>query len=264
MYTNLKYSSFFPYENSYQIPIRYPSVSRVLGETSDKSFLEAWIARVGQEEADRISRESQEFGHAVHDLLENHLVDNKIQIPQNVVGFTFRNIRAKLGRIDEVIGIEVPMFSHLLGVQGRCDFIGVIDGELAILDWKTKKGKTSPQPKAWLDDYFLQTAIYAICFKEMTGEVPKRLHVVQGSEFFCSWEVENTKDWIPKLRERLHAYQDLCVAAGAIRLPAPDPTRATEYFWATRGNTNQNSGGTNQTGSRETVTAAGQETIRQI
>jgi len=48
----------------------FPSITTVLGETSDKSGLEEWRNKVGHEEADRISRLSMNRGTIMHRLIE--------------------------------------------------------------------------------------------------------------------------------------------------------------------------------------------------
>ena len=47
----------------------YPSITSVLG-SQPKPSLDAWRERVGDEEADRIMKESAKLGTAVHDLCE--------------------------------------------------------------------------------------------------------------------------------------------------------------------------------------------------
>jgi hypothetical protein len=48
----------------------FPSVTTVLGGTSDKSGLDAWKARIGEEEANRISTLSMNRGTVMHRLIE--------------------------------------------------------------------------------------------------------------------------------------------------------------------------------------------------
>lgn len=205
MYISEKFSEFFPVTDG-KFEVRYPSVTRVLGDTSDKSFLIAWKERIGEEEANRISKESAEFGDALHMCIENYLLGVPQEIPKSRVGMTFKNILTKLKPKNiEVVGIEVPMQSKTLGVQGRCDFIAFIDGELCILDWKSKKNL--PVRRDWINDYFLQCTAYALCFKEHTGELPKKLHVVLGNEMSSQWVTEDlTRSIVSDLRSRVNQY----------------------------------------------------------
>ena len=53
---------------------RLLSPSRILDRTSDKSFLEAWRKKVGEEEADRITKEGLTIGKCLHTYLEKSLI----------------------------------------------------------------------------------------------------------------------------------------------------------------------------------------------
>lgn len=179
----------------------------MLSETSDKTHLEAWRARIGPEEADRISRESAAFGDALHQLIENHFLGIEQEIPRNTrLGLTFTNLQRRLAQYQiEPLGIEVPMQSKILRLQGRCDFLCRINGELSIVDWKTTK---DVKPKAWLTDYFLQATAYAVMFKEMVGELPRRLNLFLSNEMICQHQTETlSKEWVNKLRERRDAFE---------------------------------------------------------
>ena len=50
-----------------------PSVTTIISETSDKSGLDSWVNRVGQTEADRISKFSANRGTFMHTLHEKYL-----------------------------------------------------------------------------------------------------------------------------------------------------------------------------------------------
>lgn len=204
MYLVPEFEKFFPVTDG-KFEVRYPSVTRILGALSDKSFLEEWIARVGQEEADRISKESTEFGEALHSRIENFLMGEPLEeLKPGRLSFTFDSLLGKL-RFKKVkpIGLEVPLQSHVVKVQGRCDFVGYVDGELVILDWKTSK---KPRMKSWNDSYFIQAAAYALCFKEMTGILPKKLCIVICGEQFCQWETEDLLPWVQRLKETIREY----------------------------------------------------------
>ena len=207
MYISQEYEQFFPVKDG-KFEVRFPSVTKILGALSDKSFLEEWKARVGEEEANRISRESTEFGDSLHNHIENYFLGNPLpDLKPSRLSFTFSQLlsKLKLKTIDPV-GIEVPMQSKVVRVQGRCDFIAIVDGELTIIDWKTSN---KPRMKSWNDGYFIQAAAYALCFKEMTGVLPKKLAIVICGEQFCQWETEDLLPWVAKLKEKVHAYYQL-------------------------------------------------------
>ena len=66
------------------------------------------------------------------------------------------------------------MYSHRLCLAGTVDLICEVDGELAIVDFKTSKKE---KPEEWLEDYFVQLSAYWAMFSEQTSVVPKKLVV---------------------------------------------------------------------------------------
>ena len=62
-----------------------PSVTTILDKTSDKTFLESWKKRVGEEEAKKQTKEASGLGTAVHNLLENHLLKKPSNVGSNYV-----------------------------------------------------------------------------------------------------------------------------------------------------------------------------------
>ena len=77
-------------------------------------------------------------------------------------------------RLDNIYQQETRMFSHRLCLAGAVDLICEVDGELAIVDFKTSKAE---KPEEWLEDYFVQLSAYWAMFSERTGMVPEKLVV---------------------------------------------------------------------------------------
>ena len=50
----------------------YPSITTILGKTSDQTWLLKWKERVGEEEAARVSKEATDRGTLVHEYAENY------------------------------------------------------------------------------------------------------------------------------------------------------------------------------------------------
>lgn len=234
MFISDDFAQYFPITDG-KFEVRYPSVTRILSALSDNRFLEEWRSRVGKEVAERISKESSEFGNSLHSRIERHFLKEELEeIGPGRLSFTFSQLlsKLKLKTIDPV-GIEVPMQSKVVRVQGRCDFIAIVDGELTIIDWKTSN---KPRMKSWNDGYFIQAAAYALCFKEMTGVLPKKLAIVICGEQFCQWETEDLLPWVAKLKEKVHAYYQLYPDGFHLRSDdglsvhaEPTPTRQREY-----------------------------------
>ena len=66
------------------------------------------------------------------------------------------------------------MYSDKLCLAGSVDLICEMDGELAVVDFKTSKAE---KPIEWIQDYFVQLSAYWAMFSEKTGKVPKKLVV---------------------------------------------------------------------------------------
>lgn len=158
---------------------KYPSVTTVLGGVDDekKKTLDAWRARVGIEEADRIGQVAAARGEEVHTIAERYLnndVDWKKGImPINL--FTFNDMKKTLDEcVDNIVAQEVPLYSDKLQTAGRVDLIADWKSELSIIDFKTSK---RAKKKEWIPHYFQQMSFYGAAFFERTG-VPIKKGVI--------------------------------------------------------------------------------------
>ena len=121
---------------------KLPSITTVLGATQDKSGLDAWRKRVGEEEANRVMAQASTRGTAVHQLAEDYVNNeenwSKGAMPANL--FTFNTIKPLLDKHMNNIWIqEAPLYSERLEVAGRVDCIAEWDGVLSIVDYKTSR-----------------------------------------------------------------------------------------------------------------------------
>jgi ATP-dependent exoDNAse (exonuclease V) beta subunit len=181
---------------------RYPSVTTVLSKGTDQSWKDEWIARVGKEEAERISRKATTRGTAVHELVEQYLRNNpsytKGHMPSNVM--SFKKIQGFLdSHIGSIAGLEVPLYSDKLKVAGRVDCIAEWDSVWSIVDFKTSKKEKAKED---IHGYFLQCAAYAMMMFERTGILCKQAVIVmtvdEGESLVF---IEKTRDWLPKFIE---------------------------------------------------------------
>lgn len=167
----------------YQIPggLLVPSVTTVLYSKEDPA-LQAWRQRVGSDESERISTKAKNRGIALHSLAEKYLLNDlyytKKANPLSV--FDFMKIKDHLDEnIDNVRGIELPLYSRHLKSAGRTDCIAEWKGQLAIVDFKTSRKE---KKKEWIEKYFLQTTAYALMVEEMYGEFPSLLVIIIAGE----------------------------------------------------------------------------------
>lgn len=191
----------------YQTPTgkSYPSVTSVLGILGKKEIME-WRARVGEEEANRVSARAARRGTAVHTLCENYLLNKEVE-PGPFDLETFNSIRPFLDRINNIHCLETQLYSDYLQVAGTVDCIAEFDGKTSIIDFKTSKRiKTRDD----IHGYFMQTSAYAVMFEERTGiPVGKLVIIMSVDDEKPLLFVEKRDDWIHKFIELRQDYSKL-------------------------------------------------------
>lgn len=186
--------------------VNYPSITTVLSANPEKlKSLAQWRKRIGKVEAHAITSAAATRGTAAHLICERY-IDNDQDPERGAMPDSIAMFRALKPTIDEhvgmVLGQEVPMFSHHLGVAGRVDLIAEWDGKPTIVDFKTS---LRPKKEEWIHDYFRQCAGYAAMYYEMTG-VPIRDIVVaimvadvREPQIFH----EKVMPWLPSLKKAI-------------------------------------------------------------
>ena len=145
----------------------------------NRQFFANWRKKVGEEEADKITRQATSRGTDMHTLVEYHLKNEDIPEVQPLSQFLFKIAKKDLNRINNVYALEGSLYSKVLGVAGTVDCIAEFDGELAIIDFKTSK---KPKPREWIEHYFVQCAAYACMFYELTEIPVKKLVIIMSCE----------------------------------------------------------------------------------
>lgn len=136
-----------PHKEITRSGIRIPSVTQVIG-CLDKPALYSWYGKYGNEECNRIKRESGEFGTAVHEHIDQYITRNPKTIiyPDGInmemVMKCFSNFKVWYDNSGlEVISAEPEdaAISKRYNFQGTWDFFGNKKGYPFILpaDWKT-------------------------------------------------------------------------------------------------------------------------------
>lgn len=146
---------------------KYPSVTTITSQASAKSIAR-WRKRVGEEEANRVSKKATTAGTKVHKLCEDY-VNNEEMLYEDVAPenlFMFKQIKPILDiYLEEVWAVECPLYSDYLRVAGQCDCVGIFQGKPAIIDFKTASKR---KRRSWITNYFMQESAYAVMFEEMT------------------------------------------------------------------------------------------------
>jgi len=150
----------------------------------NKEIFKKWRARVGEEEANRISKRSTTRGTRTHELIETHLLNKDVVFEHPGPKMLFLQAKKILANINRIYALEESLYSKELGVAGTVDCIAEYTGksgepELAIIDFKTAE---KPKPKDWIENYFVQAAAYGCMFYELTGIPVKKLVIIMTCE----------------------------------------------------------------------------------
>lgn len=185
---------------------KYPSITTVLSVLSREKILE-WRKRVGEEQANQISRVAAQRGTSVHTLVEKYLNNEPMDhtaMPNAKAAF--QSLQPILDRYIGTIFIqEAPLYSDHLQVAGRCDLVAEFDGKISIVDIKTSK---RTKDASEISSYFMQEAAYAIMFEERTGIPVTNLVTVMSVDFSNPIIFREKRDnWTKSLRETITRYQ---------------------------------------------------------
>ena len=194
------------------IPV--PSVTTILDKTSDKTALIAWRKRVGEQEANRVSKESAGLGTKVHNAKEKYILGETVEFGNNMVSVMAKDmselmINEGFTNINEVWGTEIGLIAPGL-YAGTTDCVGVHNGEDAIIDFKTSK---KIKKEEWIEDYYLQCCAYALAHNEMYGtdikkgvilmvsrDVKLKEFVIEGARFemYCDLWTQRLEEYYSK------------------------------------------------------------------
>ena len=144
---------------------KYRSVTTVISEASDKTALLEWRKKVGEEEANKISTQAARRGTAVHSLAERYVLNEEDYLrgamPSGIDAF--KSLQTFLDKhVDNILGIELPLYSNVLKTAGRCDLIAEFNGVPSVIDFKTSR---KLKKEEWIESYFLQTTVYSLMFE---------------------------------------------------------------------------------------------------
>ena len=204
--TDLKSETFTDGKRYYTLPdgTRLPSVTTVLGAQKKQAIME-WRRRVGEEKANKISKQATSRGTNVHTLCERYLNNEPLGMIMPDALEMFKTVKPLLNRIDNIHYQECALWSKQLGMAGRVDCIAEFDGKLSVIDFKTSKRVKGRND---ILDYFWQTTAYALMYEELIGVPINNLVIIMAVEdseplLFT----ENTGDHIEGLVEAIDYYR---------------------------------------------------------
>ena len=183
--------------------MRLPSVTTILGQTKDDTYLKKWIAKKGHEEAERIKNHSSKRGTAMHKFLEKYIkgtgYDDLTEIGVQAKPMAQKIIDIGLTPIDHYYGSEVTL--HYPGLYaGSTDLVCEHNGLETIADFKQSN---RPKQVEWIEDYFLQVAAYAMAHDYVYGSNIKQciIMVCTPDLYYQEFKIQ-----YGELRKHKHAF----------------------------------------------------------
>jgi len=184
----------------------YPSISTILSATSSdakQNSLKSW--RENEPAHEYITAQAQDIGTQSHKIIEDYLSKSLSLDAFDLLPIAhFNNLKPYLENISNVTSIEQRMYSDKLKVAGTSDLIAEYNGELSIIDYKTKR---KPQVDEYMYEYYLQTTCYAQMFQEVTGRKINQVVILVSSEKNTRQEfIKTCDDYLESLNERIEKY----------------------------------------------------------
>ena len=215
----------------------FPSVTTILGNTSDKSGLADWRKRVGEAEADRISNLSMNRGTVMHRLVELYKLvegtnDERLaevkdisKTDEEITQFDIEFIKAGwvmfmkfwnnhemfFDRVDEVLESETFLWSSI-GYAGTVDNISRMkDGSILVIDYKNSR---RPKRESWIQDYYLQLASYYVAYYQRSRNIPDGCEIWIANENDDIPQIfrlskSDMKYYFEEFRKRLNKYNEI-------------------------------------------------------
>ena len=184
-----------------------PSITSITSFYNRQTFIK-WRKKVGEEEANKITKVATDRGTKFHDLVEKYLLNEDINSMKDILPSTKSRwiaAREALNKIDNIHALEKPLYSEYFGIAGRVDCIAEYNGELAVIDFKTSK---KIKPEKWLENYFVQETAYACMYFEMTGIAVEKIVtlMVADNGDVKVYEKTNKRDYIKLLTKYIKEF----------------------------------------------------------
>lgn len=193
---------------------KLPSVTTILEATKPQSEIDSlnrWKQKVGERQAEIISRESRERGTSMHDYLEKFLLgklnlellgDNTLEkrMADEIIENGLRN------KVDEIWGVE-SVVAYPGKYAGAADLFCVYEKYQTCVDFKNGNKLRS---ESWNDTYYLQLAAYSLAHNVVYGT-----NINQGVILFCTKDIvfqrfviygDKLKEYQNRFLERVEQY----------------------------------------------------------
>ncbi|MCX8008227.1 MAG: hypothetical protein N3A54_00830 [Patescibacteria group bacterium] len=154
----------------------YPSITTVLGYRK-KEKLKGWVEKVGADEAERVSKRSNQKGTEIHELIYKYLIDKENLIETKYPAL-FEVLKPVLDLMEPEY-MEISLWSDTLKVAGTVDFIGLFNKKPHIIDFKTFSVDGGEYDFDILNDYYLQVIAYSVMALERFDKKIQNLKILK-------------------------------------------------------------------------------------
>ena len=152
----------------YQVPdaeelLKLVSITSVTSH-KNRAFFAKWRKKVGEETADRITRQATSRGTDMHTLTECYLKNEGLPEVQPLSDYLFKIAKPELNKIDNIHAEENN--SKAEDVKAK----------------EAPKEVKKPKPVEWIEHYFVQCMAYGCMLYELTGISVKKLVIIMACE----------------------------------------------------------------------------------
>jgi len=193
----------------------YPRVTEILRATESaetKEKLQQWRQAQLKKGIDpeQISKQARDNGTAFHSAIANYLTRGEVPVLDKETEVSrWSNAESYLNVVkSDLLAVESEVWSDKFGYVGHLDCLAWVDKTLTVIDWKTS-GRI--KKRAWIDDYFIQGAAYALAAYEcgVAPQMPEEIQIYIMSPLRTQLFTEPTYAIAPEWLTRLKAYQSL-------------------------------------------------------
>ena len=193
--------------------MKLPSVTTVLANTKDQTYLRRWKEKVGDEEAERIKNYSSKRGTSMHKFLEKHITgkgyNDLTEIGKEAKPMAQKIIEIGLVPISEWYGSEIMI--HYPGLYAGSTDLACLHNDMeTIIDFKQANRPKNPE---WIEDYYLQIAAYAMAHDYIYGSSIRQgiIMVCTPDLYFQEFRFQDheMREWKHKWLKRLDEYYEI-------------------------------------------------------
>lgn len=180
----------------------FPSVTTVTGWEKQQFFSE-WRKK-NPDESKRVTVRGTKF----HSLIESYLNNEELDVDNMISNYKvlFNLLKPELDKINNIVAIETPLWSKILGLAGRTDCIAEYDGKLSIIDFKAS---TKEKRKQDIENYFLQASAYALMFQERTNIIVDNFAILIACEDGLKQVFQgNPLHYVKPLKKAINKYRE--------------------------------------------------------